>query len=69
MKQDIDLIDAVAALRARVERLEAALRPFATLCPGSLDAVGGGTVIAPSVKVGWIKDARAALEPTPAANP
>lgn len=45
----------------RVERLERALTPFAELCPGELEGVGGGTIVAPSITVQMIKDARDAL--------
>lgn len=39
-------------------RLRAALRPFAELLPGSLDNVGGGTLVAPTITVQLVKDAR-----------
>jgi hypothetical protein len=52
-------------------RLIAALRPFATMLdPGSLDNVGGGTLIAPTIKVQMVKAAKAALSPnTPHQRP
>jgi hypothetical protein len=53
----------VASLLAHVRALEAALQPFADLLPGSLDNVGAGTLVSPSIKVQLIKDARAALDP------
>ena len=39
-----------------------ALRPFADLLAGDLDGVGGGTLVAPSMRVQLVKDARAALK-------
>jgi predicted alpha/beta-hydrolase family hydrolase len=46
------------------------LQPFAALIDGNLDQVGGGTHIAPTIKVQWVKDAKAALTPpTNAPNP
>jgi hypothetical protein len=48
---------------AHVRALEAALQPFADLLPGSLENVGGGTLVSPTIKVQLIKDARAALDP------
>jgi hypothetical protein len=42
-------------------QLARALLPFADLLPGSLEIVGGSTIVAPQIKVQWIKDARAAL--------
>jgi hypothetical protein len=38
-----------------------ALKPFAEICPGSLDGVGGGTQIAPTITVQMVKEARAAI--------
>lgn len=48
-------------LRSLNADLLAALRPFADLFVGSLYAVGGGTLVAPSIKVQWVKDAQAAI--------
>lgn len=45
----------------RLGRMESALKPFAELLPGNLDVVGGGTLVAPEVRVQWIKDAREAI--------
>ena len=66
MKQDLDLIDAeLTALRARVERLEAACRLLVELShdSGEFDTPAYRQKFGQAVAI-----ARAALEPTPAAS-
>ena len=43
------------------QEMLAALEPFAELIPGSLDGVGGGTLVQPTVKIQSVRDARAAI--------
>jgi hypothetical protein len=63
------LADLTAVERENAE-LREALQPFAALIDGNLDQVGGGTHVAPTIKVQWVKDAKAALTPpTNAPNP
>lgn len=69
---ETDLIEATNALvqsMARLERtgnkLREALKPFADLLDGHLESVGGGTLIAPTIKVQNVKDAHAALSNDP----
>lgn len=53
--------DEIDALREQVRVLSEALAPFAAILPGSLDSVGGGTLVTPTIKVQMAKEARAAL--------
>ncbi len=53
----------------QTDPLRAALEPFAFRNLGSLDSVGGGTRLAPSVTVQQIKDAREALDGAESAAP
>ncbi len=53
----------VEALRVENERLRSALQPFADLQSPPLDAVGGGTLFAPSIRIQLVKEAHAALTP------
>jgi hypothetical protein len=64
------LLADLAAVERENAELREALQPFAALIDGNLDQVGGGTHIAPTIKVQWVKDAKAALTPpTNAPNP
>lgn len=47
-------------LRRKLDLVTGALEPFAALCKGSLDEIGGA-IIAPTMAVQMIKDARAVL--------
>ena len=51
----------VRRLRAEIRMLRAALQPLADLLDGDLENVGGGTLIAPTIKVQMVKDAKCAL--------
>ena len=51
-----------AELAYRAPKMAAALQPFADLIFGGLDDVGGGTLVAPTIRVQMVKDARAALK-------
>ena len=48
-------------IEAELTQARAALKPVADLLVGDLKSVGGGTLIAPTVKVQVVKDAKAAL--------
>ena len=49
-------------LERELIKAHSALKPFAELLDGNLESVGGGTLIAPTIKVQNVKDARAALQ-------
>jgi len=55
------LAEAVGMLRAQRDELVAALEALSNCYCGSLEGVGGGTRIAPSMTVQLFKDARAAI--------
>jgi hypothetical protein len=48
-------------IEAELTQARAALKPVADLLVGDLKSVGGGTLIAPTIKVQVVKDAKAAL--------
>jgi hypothetical protein len=48
-------------IESELAQARAALQPVADLLDGDLESVGGGTLIAPSIKVQVVKDAKAAL--------
>lgn len=56
-----DALCNVRRLRAEIRMLRDALQPLADLLDGDLENVGGGTLIAPTIKVQIVKDAKNAL--------
>jgi hypothetical protein len=46
-----------------VESAKKVLQQVSDLLPGTLDGVGGGTLVAPSIKVQLVKDARQLIQP------
>lgn len=46
-----------------IERAAKLVHEIANLLPGTLDGVGGGTLVAPTIKVQLVKDARELMSP------
>jgi hypothetical protein len=61
LKNAADALADLTAVERENAELREALQPVAALFDGNLDQVGGGTQIAPTIKVQWVKDAKAAL--------
>lgn len=55
------VLDLAKEYEREINKLRSALQPLADLLDGDLESVGGGTLIAPTIKVQVVKDAKAAL--------